>query len=94
MKIGLANEHKQPINCMMKSIHYSGVIMVVMASQINSLAIFTQPFIRAQIKENIKAVCVTGLCAGISPGTGGFPAQMANNAENVSIWWRHHVHVP
>ena len=19
-----------------------------------------------------------------------FPAQMANNAENVSIWWRHH----
>ena len=21
----------------------------------------------------------------------GFPAQMTNNAENVSIWWRHHV---
>ena len=20
-----------------------------------------------------------------------FPAQMASNAENVSIWWRHHV---
>ena len=27
---------------------------------------------------------VTGLCAG------EFPAQMASNAENVSIWWRHH----
>ena len=25
-----------------------------------------------------------------SPGTGEFPAQMARNAENVSIWWRHH----
>ena len=34
---------------------------------------------------------VTGLCAGNSPGTGEFPAKMASNAENVSIWWRHHV---
>ena len=34
---------------------------------------------------------VTGLCAGNSPGTGEFPAQMASYAENVSIWWRHHV---
>ena len=34
---------------------------------------------------------VTGLCVGNSPGTGEFPAQMASNAENVSIWWRHHV---
>ena len=34
---------------------------------------------------------VTGLCAVNSPGTGEFPAQMASYAENVSIWWRHHV---
>ena len=33
---------------------------------------------------------VTGLCAGNSPATDEFPAQMASNAENVSIWWRHH----
>ena len=33
---------------------------------------------------------VTGLCGGNSPGTGEFPAQMASNAESVSIWWRHH----
>ena len=32
---------------------------------------------------------VAGLCEGNSPGTGEFPAQMSNNAENVSIWWRH-----
>ena len=32
---------------------------------------------------------VTGLCVGNSPGTGEFPTQMASNAENVSIWWRH-----
>ena len=36
---------------------------------------------------------VTGLCAGNSPVTGELPAQMASNAENVSIWWRHHVFV-
>ena len=29
---------------------------------------------------------VTGLCAGNSPGTGEFPAQMAGNAETDSIW--------
>ena len=36
-------------------------------------------------------LCVTGLCEGNSPGTGEFPAQMASNAGNVSIWWRHHA---
>ena len=34
---------------------------------------------------------VTGFCAGNSPEAGEFPAQMASNAENVSIWWRHHI---
>ena len=33
---------------------------------------------------------VTGLWEGNSPVTGEFPAQRASNAENVSIWWRHH----
>ena len=33
---------------------------------------------------------VTGLCSGNSPETGEFPAQMASNAKNVSIWW--HLH--
>ena len=31
---------------------------------------------------------VVGLCAGNSSEAGEFPAQMASNAENVSIWWR------
>ena len=34
---------------------------------------------------------IAGLCVGNSPGTGEFPAQMASNMENVSIWRRHHV---
>ena len=51
--------------------------------------LFTQPFIQAQIKENIKAPRHWPLC-GEFTGPGEFPAQMASNAENVSIWWRHH----
>ena len=35
---------------------------------------------------------VTGLREGNSPVTGEFPTQRASNAENVSIWWRHHGH--
>ena len=34
---------------------------------------------------------VTGHCEGNSPATVEFPAQRVSNAENVSIWWRHHV---
>ena len=48
------------------------------------------PLIRRRSKKTSK-LRVTGLCAGNSPETGEFPAQMASNAENVSIWWRHHV---
>ena len=40
--------------------------------------------------KKISKLPVTGLCAGNSPGTGEFPAQMASNTENVSSWWRHH----
>ena len=43
--------------------------------------------------KNTSKLRVTGLCTGNSAGTGEFAAQMACNAENVSIWWRHHVAV-
>ena len=42
-------------------------------------------------RSNISKLRVTGLCVWNWPGTGEFPAQMASNAENVSIWWRHHA---
>ena len=41
--------------------------------------------------KNTSKLRVTGLCAGNSPVTVEFPAQRASNAENVFIWWRHHV---
>ena len=41
--------------------------------------------------KKISKLRVTGLCVGNSPETGEFPAQMASNAENVSMWWRYHI---
>ena len=54
--------------------------MGAMASQITSLTLFTQLFIRAQIKENIKAPRHWPF-VGNSPVTGEFPAQMASETE-------------
>ena len=66
--------------------------MSSMASQITSLTIVysTVFFSRSRSKKTSK-LRVTGLCEGTSPITDEFPAQRASNAENVSIWWRHHV---
>ena len=58
--------------------------MSAMAPHITSLN-------QAHFKENIKAPRHwPKSCVGNLPVTGKFPAQMASNAENVSIWWRHH----
>ena len=47
-----------------------------------------------RISKKTSMLRVTGLCVGNSPGTGEFLAQMASNAENISIWWRHHEICP
>ena len=48
-----------------------------------------QPFVQAQTKESIKTPRHWPSW-GNSPVTSEFPAQRVSNAENVSIWWRHH----
>ena len=65
--------------------------MGAIASQITSLTIVYSTAYSDADKKNTSKLGVTGLCAGNSPGTGEFPAQIASNAENVSTnWWRHH----
>ena len=72
-------------------IHYTDVIMGAMASQIPSLTIVYSTVCSGRRSKETSKLRVTGLCEGNSPVTGEFPAQMASNAVNVSIWWRHHV---
>ena len=65
-------------------IHYNDFTMGPIASEITSLTIvYSTVYSDADLKTS--KFCVTGLCAGNSPATGEFPAQMASNAENVSI---------
>ena len=71
------------------SIHYDDVIMTTLASQITTLTV-VYSIVYSGVDQRKSKLRVTGLCAGNSPGTGEFPAQMASYAENVSIWWRHH----
>ena len=39
--------------------------------------------------KKISKLGVNGLCAGNSPVTGEFLAQIASNVENLSVWWCH-----
>ena len=64
--------------------------MGVMASQITSLAVVYWIVYSGADHKKTSKLRVTGLCAGNSPVTGEFPAQMASNAENIFTWWRHH----
>ena len=70
--------------------HYDDVIMGAMASQITSLTIVYSTVYAGLRSKKTSKLRATGLCLGNSPGADEFLAQMASNAENVSIWWRHH----
>ena len=62
------------------------------ASQITSLTIVYSAVSGAdQSKHQSSASLAFVWGIHRSPVTGEFPAQMASNAENLSIWWRHHV---
>ena len=71
--------------------HCCDVIMGAIASLITSLTSVYSTVHSGADKKQTSKLRVTGLCAGSSPETGEFPAQMVSNAENLSISWRHHV---
>ena len=64
--------------------------MSAMASQITSLSIVDSTVYSRRRSKKTSKLRVTGLCEWNSPVTCEFSAQMASNAQNVSIWWRHH----
>ena len=73
------------------TIHYGDVILGVIASQITSLTIVYSTVYSDADKKKYQSSALLAICAGNSLVPGEFPAQMASNAENVSIWWRHHA---
>ena len=70
-----------------------GPMMGVMASEITSLGIVYSIIYSGADQRKHQKLRITGLCVRNSLVTGEFPDQMASNAENVSIWWCHHVKI-
>ena len=63
------------------------------ASQITSLTMVYSTVYSGAYQRKQQSFASLAIVRGIHrwPVTGEFPAQMASNAENVSIWLRHHV---
>ena len=70
--------------------HYSNVIMGAMASQITSLAIVYSIVYSGTDQRKNQSSASLAFVRGIHRWPGEFPAQMASNADNISIWRRHH----
>ena len=65
-----------------RAMHYNDVIMREMASQITSFTIvYSSVYSGADKRKHQSSASLV---------TDEFPTQKASNAENVSIWWRHH----
>ena len=63
--------------------------MGAMASQITSLTIvYSTVYSDADQRKHQSSASLAFVA-----GTGEFPTQMDSNAENVSIWWRHHAKI-
>ena len=86
------SQSKVPFNSKPESvmwIHYDDVTMTTLASQITSLTI-VYSIVYSGVDQRKHQSSASLAFVREFTGTGEFPAQMASNAENVSIWWRHH----
>ena len=63
--------------------------MDAMAPQITSLKIVYSTVYSSADQRKHQSSASLALCGEFTV-TSEFPAQMASNAENVPIWWRHH----
>ena len=68
--------------------HYNDAIMSALASPITSVSIVCPIVCSGADQRKHQS---SDLCEGNPPVTGRFLSQRANNAENFSIWWHHHV---
>ena len=70
--------------------HYNDVIMSTMASPITTLRIVYSIVYLGTDQRKHQSSASIAFVKGIHPWPVNSPAQRAINAENVSIWWRHH----
>ena len=65
--------------------------MGTMASQITSLTVVYSVVYSGTDQRKHQSSVSLAFVRGIQRGTGEFPAQRDIDAENSSIWWRHHA---
>ena len=80
--------HYEPRTVRFHFPNYNDVTMSAMASQITGVAIACSTVGSGADQRNIRVLRHWPLC-GEFTGDRGIPRTMANNAENLSIWWRH-----
>ena len=73
--------------------HYDNVIMSAIASQITNFTIVYSTVHSDADQRKHQSSAALAFVRRIHRA-GEFSAQMASNAENVSIWWRHHGRKP
>ena len=78
------------VNCI-RFFHYSDAIKSAMMSQITGVTIVYSTVCSGADQIKHQSSASLGFVGGNSPVTGEFPTQRTRNAENISIWWRHHV---
>ena len=88
---GLYTSHTCDMRYSIPKLHYSDVIMGAMASLITGAWIVYLTVYSGADQRKHQSSASLAFFEGKSPVTGEFPSQRANNGENVSIWWRHHV---
>ena len=71
--------------------HFSDVIMSSMASEITDVYVVYSTACSGADQRKHQSSALQAFVMGILPATNEFPAQRASNAENVSIWLRHHA---
>ena len=75
----------------LQGVHYSDVIMNATPSHITGVSSVCWAVYSGVGQRKHQSSASLAFVRDKLLVTGGFPTQMANNAENVSIWWRHYV---
>ena len=71
-------------------IHYNEFIMSAVASQITGVSIVLSSIFSGADQRKHQSSASLAFVRGNPLVTDGFPSRSVDNAENVSIWWRHH----
>ena len=81
-----------PVGCRSRCFHYNDVIMSAVVPQITNVSIVCSTVGLGADQRKHQSSASLAFVRGIHWWPVNSPHKKARNAENVSIWWRHHGH--